>query len=52
MKIKNATPVAVQIVRSNSYFVYLLTKEVAEYMPAMLVTDNLDELLNEMENLV
>ena len=50
-KIKNVTPIAVHLVKDNPYFVYLLTKEVAEYMPAMLVTNNLEELLSKMENL-
>ena len=51
VKIKNATPVAVHIVKNNPYYVYLLSKEVAEYMPAILMTDNLEELLSKMENL-
>ena len=51
MKIGNATPVAVHIVKNNSYYVYLLSKEVAEYMPAILMTDSLEELLSKLENL-
>ena len=51
VKIKNVTPVAVHIVKNDPYYVYLLTKEVAEYMPAILMTDSLEELLSKMENL-
>ena len=48
-KIAKKTPVAINITKNNSYYVYLLEDGVAELMPCIMVTDNIFDLLARME---
>lgn len=49
MKIAKKTPVAINITKNKSYYVYLLEDGVAELVPSIMVTDNIYELLTRME---
>ena len=49
IKIAKKIPVAINLTKNNTYYVYLMEKGVAELMPSLLVTDSLEELFTEME---
>jgi hypothetical protein len=49
MKIVKKIPVAINITKNNSYYVYLMEDGVAELMPSIMVTDDIEELLTRME---
>ena len=49
MKIAKKIPVAINITKNNSYYVYLMEDDVAELMPSIMVTDDVEELLTRME---
>ena len=49
MKKTKKIPVAINITKNNSYYVYLMEDSVAELMPSIMVTDDIEELLTRME---
>ena len=49
IKIAKKIPIAINITKNNSYYVYLLEDGVAELMPSIMVTDDIEELLTRME---
>jgi len=49
IKIAKKIPVAINITKNNSYYVYLMEDGIAELMPSIMVTDNIFDLLARME---
>jgi hypothetical protein len=48
-KIAKKIPIAINITKNNSYYVYLVEDDDANLMPCIMVTDNVEELLTRME---